>query len=608
MVINRAILPGYDPGDNGPFWGAITMWSYNVTNFGRPGNRFFRNIFQMDQTGQPVPVFGGQWYDQDKSPNPMSPDYTRWGGSDNNIFWGRAGASVANSPSFPGKQSLAQWQQQRNTSLPPDQHSQVADPLFTNPVTGDYSLQPASPALALGFQPLPKIAAPTLSADDWHPSADLPPPLPPPPPTAGPGLYNEAWTEPSIEPGVTESMNVGPGGTMQLLTVNGSMPLGNGDLTASVFPELESGAITLWFSKQDALADSSLPFKLGQLSLQLTPNPWGPDSTYFRQRLDLPTATVQILAGGSGANDYKALFEAWIDSETNVAHLTAAAGPAARGQKFTATVRLTSLHNMSRHGWGVSNPVRCSGAPIPYPPDVLVPPDVTQSGWIGIYHRNRANSTLLNSVLDEQGLSMLKGSPADPRRHGVQLANRTFGVAVGGAGFSRDLASDTANSSVLSSAPRAQGTWHVAAAALTSTDSVAQWTAAAVKLLAGGRSNGVWLPAGRDRVRTTKHWERFWARSHIDILRAPMPASVFPSASPEATGFAVSQRYALARYTHAVQQRPLANFSMPIKFNGQAFTAQRPNHNASAPCALAYDGCVEYRQWGPYNYWQVRIQ
>ena len=65
MVINRAILPGYDPGDNGPFWGAITMWSYNVTNFGRPGNRFFRNIFQMDQTGQPVPVFGGQWYDKD---------------------------------------------------------------------------------------------------------------------------------------------------------------------------------------------------------------------------------------------------------------------------------------------------------------------------------------------------------------------------------------------------------------------------------------------------------------------------------------------------------------------------------------------------------------
>ena len=87
-----------------------------------------------------------------------------------------------------------------------------------------------------------------------------------------------------------------------------------------------------------------------------------------------------------------------------------------------------------------------------------------------------------------------------------------------------------------------------------------------------------------------------------------MPASVFPSASPEATGFAVSQRYALARYTHAVQQRPLANFSMPIKFNGQAFTAQRPNHNSSAPCALAYDGCVEYRQWGPYNYWQnVRL-
>eukprot|EP01050_Picozoa_sp_SAG11_P005524 SAG11_NODE_392_length_9837_cov_9.732183_5_plen_1590_part_00 len=609
IVINRAILPGFDPGDDGPFWGAITMWSYNgTTNYGRPGNRFYNNIFQMDQTGQPVPVYGGNWFDVDKSPTPMSPDFTRWAGSDGNVFWSRAGAAVANSPSFPGKSSFAQWKQQTNTSLPPDQHSQVADPLFSDPDRGDYSLQPKSPALVLGFKPLPKIAAPTLDpTKDWHPSADLPPPLPPPPPTAGPAQWNEVWEERSVEPGVTEAMNVGPGGMQQLLTVNGSMPLGNGDLTASVFPDLETGAITLWLAKQDALADSSLPFKLGQLSLVLEPNPWaGGDSDYFRQTLDLPTATVEILAGGSGVLDYKAKFEAWIDAESNVAHVTAAAGPAASGEQFKASVRLTSLHPMVP--WGTSNAVRCGGDPIPYPPDVLVPPAATGPDWAGIYHRNRPNSTLLNSVLDEQGLAKLRDTAADPRQHGVQLANRTFGFAVGGDGFSRQLSADTANSSVLSSSARPHGVWHVAAAALTTTESVQQWTTSVLKLLADGQSNGVWLPSGRDRVRTTAHWGRFWGRSHIDIKRAPMPASLFPSASPEETGFAVSQRYALARYTHAVQQRPLQNFSMPIKFNGQAFTAQLPNHNKSAPCNAAYDGCVEYRQWGPYDYWQnVRL-
>jgi len=129
----------------------------------------------MDQTGQPVPVYGGNWFDVDKSPAPLSPDFTRWAGSDNNVFWSRAGAAVANSPSFPGKLSFAQWKQQKNTSLPPDQHSQVADPLFVDPSKGDYSLQPKSPALALGFRPLPKIVAPTLDPAKWHPSADLPP-------------------------------------------------------------------------------------------------------------------------------------------------------------------------------------------------------------------------------------------------------------------------------------------------------------------------------------------------------------------------------------------------------------------------------------------------
>ena len=189
----------------------------------------------MDQTGQPVPVFGGNWFDVDKSTDPMSPDFSRWGGSDDNVFWSSAGAAVQNSPSFPGKLSFAQWKHQHNTTLPPDQHSQVADPLFNDPDIGDYSLRPNSPALDLGFQPLPKIASPTFDAKDWHPSADLPPPIPPPFPSVGPAKFNEVWEEPSVEPGVTESMNVGPGGLQQLLTVNGSMPLGNGDLTARRF-------------------------------------------------------------------------------------------------------------------------------------------------------------------------------------------------------------------------------------------------------------------------------------------------------------------------------------------------------------------------------------
>jgi len=36
-----------------------------------------------------------------------------------------------------------------------DAHSIVADPLFANVAQGDYRLKPDSPALALGFKPIP---------------------------------------------------------------------------------------------------------------------------------------------------------------------------------------------------------------------------------------------------------------------------------------------------------------------------------------------------------------------------------------------------------------------------------------------------------------------
>jgi hypothetical protein len=48
---------------------------------------------------------------------------------------------------------MSEWEAWQALGL--DQHSVIGDPLFVNPAAGDYRLKPGSPALALGFKPIP---------------------------------------------------------------------------------------------------------------------------------------------------------------------------------------------------------------------------------------------------------------------------------------------------------------------------------------------------------------------------------------------------------------------------------------------------------------------
>ena len=611
---------------------------------------------------------------------------------------------------------------------------------------------------AVTGHPLPLTPNGTAPSPTPRPGPPPPPPPPPFPPAPPPpqqldaSMYNEVWDTPSVEPGVAHA---GPGGS-SILTINGSMPIGNGDLTASAYPDVERGSIVLWFGKQDAVSDSSMPFKLGQVELSLLPNPWGVGSTFFRQTLDLPTATVTILAGGTNETNFKAKFEAWIDIDSAVAHIIATAGPASSNAFESATVTLTALHPTTEP-WGISDIRRCSGAPQPYSPDVMLSAASTGPGAIGIYRRNAATSTMLLNALQEQGLGLLAGSRADPRQHGVRLENRTFGLAVGGNKFVRVSDLDSTNVTVLRSTAQS-GSWHIAAVALTSTQlSVSDWTTEILNLLSHNRGDGTWQPTGSARLATSAYWRAFWERSWIRLLPPspapsqsivtppplppihlpscgdkyycvkalavqahtklsicsginppgqrcaalpkamcsahdltqcidaaaascnvtegcmsvgidpgwpgstqyfsdevavanpvwtmvyrnpalpPLPPAPPPPPPPPPTPppappappspapppgpppappapsadmmFAVAQRYALTRYTSAVQSRRLANFSLPIKFNGMAFTAQRPwsarTHGVNdSKCHAHPLDCVEYRTWGPYDYWQ----
>ncbi|NMC20552.1 MAG: hypothetical protein GYA33_09040, partial [Thermogutta sp.] len=83
------------------------------------------------------------------------------------------------------KRSFAEWQ-----ALGLDRHSLLADPRFIDPAEYDFRLQPASPALGLGFQPIDVSQVGLYGDAAWvqegrevrHPKTVLPPPPPPPQP------------------------------------------------------------------------------------------------------------------------------------------------------------------------------------------------------------------------------------------------------------------------------------------------------------------------------------------------------------------------------------------------------------------------------------------
>jgi parallel beta-helix repeat protein len=63
---------------------------------------------------------------------------------DYNLYW-----QAGEQPIQFGKDSMTEWQARGQ-----DVHSLVADPLFTDPNRGDFTLKPASPATQIGFQPI----------------------------------------------------------------------------------------------------------------------------------------------------------------------------------------------------------------------------------------------------------------------------------------------------------------------------------------------------------------------------------------------------------------------------------------------------------------------
>ncbi|OGV83613.1 MAG: hypothetical protein A3K19_07755 [Lentisphaerae bacterium RIFOXYB12_FULL_65_16] len=184
------------------------------------GNRFVRNIICYRDPQSSLYVANNYLPDKNEC------DY--------NLIWHSDAPLRVNLPGIAPEKQWEEWQKQGS-----DVHSVIADPLFVDPDKDDYRLKPDSPALPLGFQPIPvekigpyahplRASWPIVEAPGAREKpftsespAPIPWPAPPPPRTAPQATVPRLAAPVTVDgtlaanewPEKTLTLNQTPGGT-----------------------------------------------------------------------------------------------------------------------------------------------------------------------------------------------------------------------------------------------------------------------------------------------------------------------------------------------------------------------------------------------------------
>ncbi len=113
--------------------------------------------------------------------------------------------------------------------------------------------------------------------------------------------YNLAWATPSTNGSA------------------GSMPIGNGDITANVWVENNGGDLMLYVGKSDSWSEGTRLLKIGRVRTHFSPNPFAAGQP-FNQTLNFYNGEIDITAGQSGSQVY---LRVWIDANQPVIRIEA---------------------------------------------------------------------------------------------------------------------------------------------------------------------------------------------------------------------------------------------------------------------------------------------
>ena len=378
-----------------------------------------------------------------------------------------------------------------------------------------------------------------------------------PAPRALGNAYSVTWTTPTVE--------------SDAAAFRGSMPLGNGDVTAQPWADAAAGGVSLYIAKGNAQHSDALPYKVALLTVALEPNPFlaGP---FFNQTLGLAGATVVVHAGGASLASAAANFSVWVDANTNTVFVEVAAAAPVSLSAWLTPVRPTGYPSYVAD-W------RCQATTSQ--PDVVVDPLPPAAGFpspatLALFHRNDVDGDLaggnaIASILTAEGLAAAVDLVPDLWK-GLR-----FGLAVDGATGGGGGALVRASPTTLASAYA--GTAFAVRASVLATQAPADdagYLAALAALVAA-------LPAGGPpRAAHEAYWASFWNRSWVDIDADALPQQSSSAAAPAPAAPAVLPVAGASLWLSASTLQQANNSAVALWADGSAARADVSQANATA--------------------------
>ncbi len=302
-----------------------------------------------------------------------------------------------------------------------------------------------------------------------------------------------------------------------------SMPLGNGDIAASVWVE-NGGDLVFYLAKGDCFSETGRMLKLGRVRISLCPNPFTEESD-FRQELIVKHGLVQITAGSA---DGAVSIRMWCDANNPVVHIEMEGKSEFDVQCIAEIwrdreIRMTEENKRSFIGVDVNTKETPKESA-----DLIL----DRENCLLWCHRNE--TSMYREMLEHQGYQGYEERYPDPYLH------LTFGVKISGEGF-------VGGHTRLVSKSRKKRFELFAVCHTAQTSTIEQWEEELHQISVYSSAESL--------QKHCEWWESFWQRSWIFI-------------SGDEKAEAVTRGYLLQRYMIACQGRA----TFPIRFNGGLFT------------------------------------